>query len=156
MRLTIAAVGENKSGYLREGESDYLGRLGHYCHPKILSVPGVRMVRTLSEESVRGREWRNMLTRLPERRYLILLDRKGIMLSSEQLAAKIQNLQNRSVADLCFGVGGPAGFPREALSVADFVLSLSAMTFTHEMTRLILMEQLYRAFTILKNEKYHK
>jgi 23S rRNA (pseudouridine1915-N3)-methyltransferase len=156
MRLTIAAVGENKSGYLKAGESDYLARLGHYCHLKMLCVPGVRMTRAVSDESVRDREWLNLVTRLPERRYLTLLDRKGTMLSSEQLAGKIQNLQNRSVADLCFAVGGPAGFPGEALSGADFVLSLSAMTFTHEMTRLILLEQLYRAFTILRNEKYHK
>jgi 23S rRNA (pseudouridine1915-N3)-methyltransferase len=156
MRLTIAAVGENKCGYLREGESDYLARLGHYCRTSILCVPGVRMTRTVSDESVRIMEWRNLVARLPERRHLTLLDRKGTMLSSEQLAGKIQNLQNRSIADLCFAVGGPAGFPGEALSEADFVLSLSALTFTHEMTRLILLEQLYRAFTILKNEKYHK
>ena len=114
------------------------------------------MTRAVPDDSVREREWRNLAARLPDRRYLVLLDRKGIMLSSEQLAGKIQNLQNRSVADLCFAVGGPAGFPRAALSEADFVLSLSAMTFTHEMTRLILLEQLYRAYTILKNEKYHR
>jgi 23S rRNA (pseudouridine1915-N3)-methyltransferase len=156
MRLTIAAVGENKFGYLREGEADFLKRLKHYCKPNILCVPGFKLTHGASEESVRRREWENLMGCLPEKRYLILLDKRGTMLSSEQLAGKIQNLQNRSVPDVCFTIGGPLGFPHEALSKADFVFSLSPMTFTHEMTRLILLEQLYRAFTILRNEKYHK
>lgn len=156
MRLTIAAVGENKIGYLREGEADFLKRLKHYCKPNILCVPGVKLTHGTSEESIRRREWENLLKCLPDQRTMIILDKRGTLLSSEQLAGKIQNLQNRSVPDICFAIGGPLGFPQEALSKADFVFSLSPMTFTHEMTRLILLEQLYRAFTILRNEKYHK
>lgn len=156
MRLTIAVVGENKFGYLREGEADFLKRLRHYCKPNILCVPGAKPSPGMSEETVRGKEWENLMNGLPEQRHLILLDKSGTLLSSEGLAGKIQNLQNRSVPEVCFAIGGPVGFPREALSKADFVLSLSPMTFTHEMTRLILLEQLYRAFTILRNEKYHK
>jgi len=142
MRVTIAAVGENKFGYLRAGEDDFLERLKHYC-----KTP---------EATVRRGEWENLLERLPSPRYLVLLDKKGQRMSSEELAVKIQNLQNRSIPEVCFAIGGPIGFPPEALSRADFVLSLSPMTFTHEMTRLILLEQIYRAFTILRGEKYHK
>jgi len=156
VRVTIVAIGENKFDYLREGEADFLRRLKHYCKPDILRIPGVRLTQGASEEGVRRREWENVLKRLPEPRVLFLLDKKGRQLTSEALAVKIQDLQNRSVSEVCFAIGGPVGFPEEALQMADFVLSLSSMTFTHEMTRLILLEQLYRAFTILRNEKYHK
>ena len=156
MRLTIAVVGENKCDYLREGEADFLNRLKHYCKTNILCVPGVKLTHGASEESVRRRESENLMGCLPDQRYLILLDKSGTMLSSEQFAGKIQNIQNRSVPDICFAIAGSVGFPQKTLSKADFVLSLSPMTFTHEMTRLILLEQLYRAFTILGNEKYHK
>ena len=156
MRVTIAAVGENKFGYLRAGEDDFLERLKHYCKPNILCVPGVRLKQGTPEATVRRGEWENLLERLPSPRYLVLLDKKGQRMSSEELAVKIQNLQNRSIPEVCFAIGGPIGFPPEALSRADFVLSLSPMTFTHEMTRLILLEQIYRAFTILRGEKYHK
>jgi 23S rRNA (pseudouridine1915-N3)-methyltransferase len=156
MHLTIAAVGENKFDYLREGEADFLKRLKHYCKPEILCVPGVKLTHGTSEESVRRKEWGNLEEHLPEPCYLIVLDKSGTMLSSGQLADKIQNLQNRSVSDVCFAIGGPVGFPEEAMLKAGFALSLSPMTFTHEMVRLILLEQLYRAFTILRGEKYHK
>lgn len=156
MHLTIAAVGENKSGYLKEGETEFLKRLKHYCRPAILCVPGVKLTHGAPEETIRRREWENVLERLPEQRYLILLDNKGRMMSSEELSGKIENLQNRSVPCVCFAIGGPVGFPEEARKKADLVLSLSPMTFTHEMTRLILLEQLYRAFTIMRHEKYHK
>jgi 23S rRNA (pseudouridine1915-N3)-methyltransferase len=156
MRVTIAAVGENKFAYLREGEADFLERLKHYCKLNSICVPGAKLTPGASEESVRKKEWEKMEDCLPEQRYLMLLDKSGTLLSSEQLADKIQNLQNRSIPEVCFAIGGPVGFPPESLLKADFVLSLSLMTFTHEMTRLILLEQLYRAFTILRNEKYHK
>jgi 23S rRNA (pseudouridine1915-N3)-methyltransferase len=156
MRVTITAVGENKFDYLREGESDYLNRLKHYCKINMLFVRGEKITLKSPEETVRNKEWETLRKSLPVQQYLVVLDKGGRMLSSEELAGKIQNLQVRSIPDVCFAVGGPLGLPDSAIRYADFVLSLSPMTFTHEMSRLILLEQLYRAFTILRGEKYHK
>jgi 23S rRNA (pseudouridine1915-N3)-methyltransferase len=156
MRLTILAVGENKFDYLEEAESDFLSRLKHYCKISMACVQGKKLTANVSEKTVRDKEWETIRKALPTQRYLIVLDRKGQMLSSNELAEKIQNLQIRSVSEVCIVIGGPLGLPDAAIQESDFVLSLSPMTFTHEMTRLILLEQLYRAFTILRGEKYHK
>jgi 23S rRNA (pseudouridine1915-N3)-methyltransferase len=156
MRISLFVVGETRTEYLRDGFDEYARRLRHFCTFRTVAVPGEKLKSEKSSGIVQAEEWRRILKALPEQRHLIVLDRRGTQCTSNQLAERIQDLQNRSIPEVCFAVGGPLGFPQEALRAADFVLSLSEMTFLHEMTRLILLEQLYRAFMILQGGKYHK
>lgn len=156
MRISIVTPGRTRSGYIREGERDFLGRLERVVPVRLITVKETPSTRNRPVQDIREQEWRRMAETVPARSYLTALDSRGKMLSSEDFAGKIRLLQNRSVADACFVIGGPAGLSDSAVRAADFVLSISPMTFTHEMSRLILLEQLYRAFSILRNEKYHK
>ncbi len=156
MRISIVTPGRTRSGYIQEGEKDFLCRLERVVPVRLITVKETPSTRNRPAQEIREQEWRRMAETVPARSYLTALDGRGRMLSSEDFAEKIRLLQNRSVADACFVIGGPAGLSDAAVRAADFVLSLSSMTFTHEMSRLILLEQLYRAFSILRNEKYHK
>jgi 23S rRNA (pseudouridine1915-N3)-methyltransferase len=156
VRISIVTPGDTRTAYLREGEGDFLGRLNRYAPARIVPVRETRVPPKLPAEAVREREWKELSAAIPARCHRVALDRRGRMLSSEDLAERIRELQNRSVEEACFVIGGPSGLCDAAVRSSDFVLSLSPMTFTHEMTRLILLEQLYRAFTILGHEKYHK
>jgi 23S rRNA (pseudouridine1915-N3)-methyltransferase len=156
VRISIVTPGDTRSPYLREGEADFLERLKRYAPVRIIPIREVRSSAKRPAVDVREREWNGLAAAIPARSHVVALDRRGKMLSSEGLAEKIRVLQNRSVEETCFLIGGPTGLSDSAIRTADFVLSFSPMTFTHEMSRLILLEQLYRAFTILRNEKYHK
>ena len=156
MRITLYAVGGNKFSFLREGEGEYLRRLAHYTDIRIVQAREERHSAAMPQDAVVQKEWESIRKALPESCHLIVLDKRGKTLSSEALAEKIGDLRIRRVPEVCFAVGGSLGLPDAALKQADFTLSLSAMTFTHDMSRLILLEQLYRSFTILRGEKYHK
>jgi 23S rRNA (pseudouridine1915-N3)-methyltransferase len=156
VRISIVTPGRTRSDYLRTGEADFLSRLERYTRVSVIAVRETRITENRPVDEVLEQEWRRLAEAVPARSYVVALDRRGKMLSSEELAEQIRVLQNRSVEDACFVIGGPAGLSGSAIRAAHFVLSFSPMTFTHEMSRLILLEQLYRAFTILRHEKYHK
>jgi 23S rRNA (pseudouridine1915-N3)-methyltransferase len=155
MKITVLAVGENKFAYLKSGEKLYMERLSHYTDFTLRSLILPKKMKNGSPEQVMRTE-KERFRSLTDEAVICSLDRQGKMLSSESFACQIQEWQNRSVAKLVFCIGGPFGLDPEFISQSDFVLSLSLMTFPHDMVRLLFLEQLYRAFTILKGEKYHK
>lgn len=139
MRLYVVAVGKLKKRYFRDAAQDYLDRLSHY-------VP-LQMLET---------EQDNPYALLSRRGKHVVLDPGGKEMASEEFAQYLQQIMNTCPEDLYFYVGGAEGFSKEFLARADFRISLSQMTFPHELARVMFLEQLYRAFTILKGEKYHK
>ena len=156
MYFHIFVVGENKSNYLSQGEGEFLKRLQHYCKIKIHTVKSEKITNSLSPERIRSVEGERLLKRIPQNSLVVVLDRKGKNLSSEELAKRVADWQNRGKNHITLLIGGALGLSKTVLDRADFILSLSKMTFTHEMVRLIFLEQLYRCYTILRGEKYHK
>jgi 23S rRNA (pseudouridine1915-N3)-methyltransferase len=156
VQIQIITVGKNKVDYLVQGEEDFLHRLKHYCKIDVHCVKPEKITENRSPETIKQTEGKKLSQKIPPRSYVIALDEIGKSINSNEFAGKIADYQNRSVEKLIFIIGGPLGLSREVLSRADFILSLSEMTFSHDMVRLILLEQLYRSFTILRGEKYHK
>ena len=156
MYIQIITVGKNKVDYLVQGEEDFLHRLKHYCKIDVYCVKPEKIKENRSSEIIKQLEGERILQKISSRSYVIALDAKGKSINSKEFAQKIADYQNSGIEKLIFITGGPLGLSEEVISRADFVLSLSKMTFNHDMVRLILLEQLYRSFTILRGEKYHK
>ena len=144
MKLTIAWIGKTKSAAVQSLADDYLKRLKQYSE-----ADGVSLKDEAALLKLCGRDSRNA------RRWLVLLDSRGKQLSSEELAQFIRHHQESNPLPLVFGVGAADGFNDEVRAQADFVLSLGRMTLAHELARVVLLEQLYRAFTIVKGHPYH-
>jgi 23S rRNA (pseudouridine1915-N3)-methyltransferase len=142
VKLTIAWIGKTKDWAIQELTDKYLNRLVHYANVEGLSLKGETKLLKLSE----GKS---------ERHTLVVLDSRGKQLSSEGLAEFLRNHQNRGSAHLVFAIGGADGFSEQIQKTAAFTLSLGKMTLSHELARVVLLEQLYRAFTILKGHPYH-
>ncbi len=155
LKIRVIVVDRTRTDFLKQGETFYLERLGRYARAQWVEAPPTAMRKGRSEAEVLAAEGQAILRRLAPRDHIIALDRGGRTCDSPGLAARIQRL---SVAhsSLAFVIGGPLGLSAEVLARADERLSLSRLTLTHEMSRLVLLEQLYRAFTILRGEKYHK
>jgi 23S rRNA (pseudouridine1915-N3)-methyltransferase len=156
MKLELIFVGKNREPYLREVIEDFLGRLRRYVTVEVKIVRAERLTKNDRTERVVAVESERVAGAIPRNSHLVVLDRLGKQMSSEALARWWQRLERESCRKLCFVVGGVLGFSDELRSQAHTLLSLSKMTFTHEMSRLILLEQLYRACTIMRGEKYHK
>ena len=155
MKIKLIVVGKTNATYLIEGEKEYEKRLKHYCKLEEILIPDVKKGGRPSIMNLKKREGDLILSKLDNTDYLILLDDKGKGFSSTEFAALIQQKMISSVNTLVFVVGGAFGFSDEVYQRANAKLSLSKMTFSHQMVRLIFKEQLYRAFSILKGEKYH-
>lgn len=155
MRLELLFLGKTKEAYLDEGIRDFSARLEHFI-PVALTYFKVRRIGGKNEEEIKAYESSLLNSRLAPGDYRVVLDRSGRQFSSEELAVLFEDLIGRGVKKAVFAIGGPAGLAEEQLRGADLLLSLSRMTFTHEMTRLLLLEQLYRAFTIRAGTGYHK
>jgi 23S rRNA (pseudouridine1915-N3)-methyltransferase len=156
MKLHVVFVGKTREPYLREGIEDFLRRLRRYVSVDVKVVRAERLTRNTRTERVVGLESERVMTAVPGGSHLVVLDRLGKQMTSEALARWWEQLEGEGCRKLCFVVGGVLGFSDELRHQAQTLLSLSKMTFTHEMSRLILLEQLYRAFTIIRGEKYHK
>ncbi|MFW6237915.1 MAG: 23S rRNA (pseudouridine(1915)-N(3))-methyltransferase RlmH [Halanaerobiales bacterium] len=159
MNINIIGVGKIREKYVEKGIDDFVERLKHYCDLNLIEVDGEKVPKNPSGaqiQQVKAEEGRRILEKIPERDYIIALSVKGKPMTSEGLAKSLQNLQNRSISSISFLVGGALGLSEEVMEEADYTLSLSHMTFTHQMIRLILLEQIYRAFKIMKGEPYHK
>lgn len=153
MKIRVIAVGKCKEKYVSEGIKVYLNKLRHYCHLELVEIKDVET--SGSQEQVKEREAVSISNFLKDDYTLVCLDENGKQFTSEQWAAILQQYQNRSVKNLIFVIGGAFGIHHSLMSKAELKLSLSRMTFNHEMVRIFFLEQLYRGFTILKNEKYH-
>lgn len=155
MKITLITVGKTEDKYLIEGIDKYLKRLKHYISFKITELPELKNTKSLSEDQQKAKEAELVMKQLAPVDLLVLLDEKGMELTSVQFAAFMNKKMLGSVQHLVFVIGGPYGFDKTLHERAADKLSLSAMTFSHQMVRLFFVEQVYRAFTILKNEPYH-
>lgn len=155
MKITLMVVGKTSSSNLRAGIDDYCRRINRYIPFDIVELPDVRTSRKLTEEKQKEAEGEMMLTRIQPGDFIVLLDEKGKEMTSREFSADLQRKSLTVPRQLCFIVGGPYGFSPAVYSRANEKLSLSKMTFPHEMVRLFFTEQLYRAMTIQRNEPYH-
>ena len=146
MKITLVTVGKLKEKFLVDGVNEYLKRLKNFCKIEIREVAECRTVED---------EGKKLLAQVPRESFLIVLDVAGVELTSEDFAQKISELTLRGISDITFIIGGAFGLSDEVRLAADFRLSLSQMTFTHQLARLIVVEQIYRAFKINRNEPYH-
>lgn len=148
-------VGRTATPYLREGIEEYRKRVNRYIPFEIVELPDVKTSRKLTEEKQKLAEGEMMLARIAPGDHVVLLDERGKHLTSREFAADIQQKAITLPRQLVFVVGGPYGFSPQVYERANEKLSLSKMTFPHEMVRLFFTEQLYRACTIARNEPYH-
>lgn len=154
MNIDCIFLGPTSEGYLEKGICDFQKRLERYS-PVRVKVVKERKGRLADQVRIDA-EGRDLLDQVENKSLIIALDRTGKQFDSEAFASLFQQWQDQNRRAASFIVGGALGLSKEVLSTADLVLSLSKMTFTHEMARLILLEQIYRAFTILAGTKYHK
>ncbi len=155
MRIHLIWVGKTKEPWLRQGVDHYLNRLKHYLQVKVSEVRAWKKgAGTKASENLRN-EGKALLKAIPSGAYVIAMDIKGKMLDSPGLAAMLTDLEDRGTRDLAIIIGGDQGLSPDVIAAADMRLSLSPMTFTHDMARLILAEQLYRACTIRAGQPYH-
>jgi len=155
MKIKLLAIGKTDNKNLQLFMDDYIKRLGFYISFEILIIPDLKKTKSLTENQQKQKEGELLLKNLEPSDKVILLDEKGKSYSSVGLSEFLQKKMNSGIKTLVFIIGGPYGFSDEIYSRANGKLSLSAMTFSHQMVRLFFIEQLYRAFTILKNEPYH-
>ena len=148
-------VGKTEDAYLREGISKYLNRLRHYVRLDFVEITELKNTKSLTQAQQKAKEAELILKRLLPSDQVILLDEKGVQLTSTQFAEFIDKKQLGSVSNLVFVVGGPYGFDESVYQRANDKMSLSKMTFSHQMVRLFFVEQLYRGYTIIKGEPYH-
>ena len=153
--IRIIVAGQTKLPFLREGQDFYLDRLRHYASIEWVETKPVSVKKRGDEHSIRIREGASLLKQIDERDYVVALDQGGKAYDSPGLAIRLETLFMEH-GRLVFIVGGVLGLSEDVLKRAQSTLSLSRFTFTHEMARLFFLEQLYRAFTILRGEKYHK
>lgn len=155
MKILLLAIGKTDEEYLVTGIKKYIGRIGHYTSFEMKEIPNPRNRKTLSEEQQKSAESFLILSQLQPSDHVVLLDENGKQFTSIAFAESLEKQMVSGVKRLVFIIGGPYGFSQEVYARANAKLSLSPMTFSHQMVRLIFVEQLYRAFTILKGEPYH-
>ena len=155
MKIKLILVGKTNAKYLVEGEKEYEKRLKHYTKFEEIIIPDIKQSGKLSESELKKKEGQLILAKLENSDHVILLDDKGNSYSSLQFSDFLQQKMNSSLKSLVFVVGGAFGFSDEVYQRANSKVSLSKMTFSHQMIRLIFKEQLYRGFSILRGEKYH-
>ncbi|MBO8165122.1 MAG: 23S rRNA (pseudouridine(1915)-N(3))-methyltransferase RlmH [Brevibacillus sp.] len=159
MQITVIAVGKLKEKYLKEGISEYSKRLSSYCKLRFIEVNDEKAPDTLSPaemEQVKQKEGERILAHLKPDQYIIALAIEGQMWSSEKLSSELDKLAVQGKSHVAFLIGGSLGLSPEVLERAHVLLSFSRMTFPHQLMRLILLEQVYRAFRISRGEPYHK
>jgi 23S rRNA (pseudouridine1915-N3)-methyltransferase len=154
MRITLIESGKTRDPFIKEGVELFRKRVVRYVPFKIETIPDLKNTRSLTMKEVQEQEGILLLKRIKPSDYMILLDERGREFNSISFAEHLNSLEGR-VNHLLFVIGGPYGFSESVYKRADARLSLSKMTFSHQLVRLLFMEQLYRAFTILKGEPYH-
>jgi 23S rRNA (pseudouridine1915-N3)-methyltransferase len=152
VRLKVLWVGKTQQEWVREGIEEYSSRIRRYMPLDVLEA---REEKGAAEETMRERECDRLTKLVPKNARLVLLDEKGTVMSSPEFADFLGRSRDAAVPELVFAVGGAYGFSQEFRSRADTMIALSRMTFTHQMVRVFLLEQMYRGFTILNREPYH-
>lgn len=155
MKVKLICVGKTMKSFLKDGEDEYIKRLKHYIQFERIELPDIKNAKKLSEEQIKVKEGEAILSKISPGESIILLDEKGKMYSSEKFAQFLQKKFNQGGKGITFVIGGPYGFSQEMYAKADGKVSLSEMTFSHQMIRMFFVEQVYRGMTILKGEPYH-
>ena len=159
MKITLITVGKIKEKYLKDAISEYSKRLSRYCKLEIIEVADEKTPDNASqivEDGIRDKEGERILKYVKEDAFVVTLEIKGKLLTSEELADKIETLGIQGTSHIIFIIGGSIGLGNEVLKRSNYALSFSKMTFLHQFASLLLVEQIYRAFKILKGETYHK
>lgn len=155
MKISIISIGGNQDSFLKLGIASFEKRILHYTSFEMVYLNGPKNAKSLSENVQKEMEGKILLTAVEKIDFPVLLDVQGEHFSSEGFSKFLQKTMNRGVRHLAFIIGGPYGFSEEVYAKIPQKISLSSMTFSHQLIRLIFVEQLYRAFTILKGEPYH-
>ena len=155
MKVKLICIGKTGKKFLEDGENEYMQRVKHYVQIERVEIPDLKNARKLTFEQIKQMEGKEILSKLGSGEQLILLDERGSLLSSVEFANFVQQRFNAGGKALVFVIGGAYGFSPEVYVAAQGKISLSKMTFSHQMIRMIFFEQLYRAMTILKGEPYH-
>lgn len=159
MKITLIVVGKIKERFFADAVKEYEKRLGRYCKLEILEVADEKTpdgAGEALENQIKEKEGQRILARVREDAYVIALAIRGKMLDSEELAGKLGKLSVDGESQIVFVIGGSLGLSGQVLDRADFQLSFSRMTFPHQLMRVILLEQVYRAYRILNHQPYHK
>lgn len=159
MNINIIAVGKIKEKYIKEGISEFSKRLSRYAKLKIIEIADEKAPENLSKKDMEGvmeSEGNKIISKIPPNSYIISLVIEGKYISSEIMSKKIEDIMVSGNNDITFIIGGSLGLSNRVKEMSDFKLSFSKMTFPHQIMRLILLEQIYRSFRIMKNEPYHK
>ncbi|SHF10359.1 23S rRNA (pseudouridine1915-N3)-methyltransferase [Mariniphaga anaerophila] len=155
MRLTLLMVGKTDEKYLQEGIAKYKKRLGHYIDFRLEVIPDIKKAKNLNTTQQKIKEGELILAKQAAGKEFHLFDENGSQMTSRQFAEFLQKKMASGIKELVFVIGGPYGFSDAVYEKAESKLSLSKMTFSHQLARLLCIEQFYRAFTILKGEPYH-
>ena len=155
MKITLLTVGKTDKDWVRQGIDIYATRMKHYFPFSIVEIPELKNVASLSEDQIKTKEGELILKNIKPAEDVILLDERGRELSSVEFAKALQDKISYIGKDIVFIIGGAYGFSEAVKQRANSKISLSKMTFSHRMVRAIFVEQLYRAFTIMKGEPYH-
>lgn len=155
MKIALLTVGKTDRDWVKQGLDIYMSRLKHYVPFSIIEIPELKNVSALSKEQIKTKEGELILKNLKPTDEMILLDEKGRMFSSMEFAGFIKDKMTYATKNIVFVIGGAYGFSDEVYSRASSKISLSRMTYSHQMVRAIFAEQIYRAFTIIKGEPYH-
>lgn len=155
MKICLLVIGKTDESYLQKGLEIFLKRIPHYILFEMKVIPDIKNAKNLSRDQQKDKEGELILQQLLPSDELILLDENGMEVSSVDFARFLEKKMLSGIKRLVFVIGGPYGFSENVYSKANGKMSLSKMTFSHQMVRLIFAEQLYRAFTILKGEPYH-
>ena len=155
MNIDLLVVGKTDSAEIQSLVATYLKRLNFYTRMTLVTLPDLKNTRNISAESQKRQEGELLMRQFADGDYVVFLDEKGAEMRSVEFSMWLQKRMNSGVRRLCFVIGGPYGFSKTVYDRADESISLSRMTFSHQIIRAIFAEQLYRAFTIIRNEPYH-
>jgi 23S rRNA (pseudouridine1915-N3)-methyltransferase len=156
MRIRFLCVGKIKEKFIREGFALYERRISYYVPFTVVEIKEEKILPKSNHHVIKGKEARRLLDKLEPHEVGIALHTGGTTFTSESFSTFLHDMERQGCTKVAFILGGPLGLGDEIIAQADYTFSLSSMTFTHEMSRLILVEQVYRAMTILKGEPYHK
>lgn len=159
MKITVITVGKIKEKYLKDAIAEYSKRLSKYCKLEIIEVADEKTPDNASEvveDGIRSKEAERILKYVKEDSFVVTLEIQGKLLTSEELADKIEKLGVQGTSHITFIIGGSIGLGKEVLARSNFALSFSKMTFPHQLMRVILLEQIYRSYRIISGEPYHK
>ena len=159
MNITLVTVGKLKEKYLKQAIDEYSKRLSRYCKLDIIELPDEKTPDNASEKEeaqIKEKERRAILSKIKDNSYVVAMDLKGKQLTSEELSSFVERCGITGNSNIVFVIGGSLGLSDEVIKRADYKLCFSKMTFPHQLFRVMLLEQVYRAFRIMKNEPYHK